>query len=99
MRRVHWVLYDIPPTTRSLPAGLTSATLPFGTREGRNDWKGTGYRGPCPPIGRHRYVHTLYALNVTLPDLDTPTKSALERAMAGHVLATAELVGTYERDT
>ena len=99
MRWVHWVLFDIPPTTRSLPAGLTSATLPPGTKEGRNDWKATGYRGPCPPIGRHRYVHTLYALDVTLPDLHTPTKAALERAMAGHVSATAELIGTYERET
>ncbi len=99
MRWVHWVLYDIPPATRSLPAGLTGGTLPPGAREGRNDWGGAGYRGPCPPIGRHRYVHTLYALDVTLPDLDTPTKSDLERAMAGHVLGTAELVGTYERKT
>jgi Raf kinase inhibitor-like YbhB/YbcL family protein len=99
VRWVHWVLYNIPPSTRSLSAGQTSATLPPGTGEGLNDWKSTGYRGPCPPIGRHRYVHTLYALDVTFPDLDTPAKSALEHAMAGHVLARAELIGTYQRDT
>ena len=94
---VHWVLYDLPATTAALPAGLAAKALPPGTREGLNDWKRTGYGGPCPPIGRHRYFHKLYALDIVLPDLHRPTKAALERAMAGHVLAQAELVGTYQR--
>jgi Raf kinase inhibitor-like YbhB/YbcL family protein len=94
---VHWILYNLPPSTRSLPRGTTGSNLPPGTRQGLNDWRRVGYGGPCPPIGRHRYFHKLYALDVELPDLGTPTKPALERAMAGHVLASAELVGTYQR--
>jgi Raf kinase inhibitor-like YbhB/YbcL family protein len=73
--------------------------LPPGTREGLNDWGTTGYRGPCPPIGRHRYFHKLYALDDELPDLGNPTKADLEKAMAGHVLASAELLGTYDRSS
>jgi hypothetical protein len=73
------------------------ANLPAGTREGLNDWKRTGYGGPCPPIGRHRYFHKLYALDTVLPDLGRPIKSQVEKAMEGHVLARAELVGTYQR--
>lgn len=94
---VHWVLYDLPATCASLPAGLAAKDLPPGTREGLNDWKQAGWRGPCPPIGRHRYFHKLYALDIVLPDLHRPTRAALERAMAGHVLAQTELVGTYQR--
>jgi Raf kinase inhibitor-like YbhB/YbcL family protein len=95
MTWVHWVLYNIPTTA----SGLTEAVerLPPGTRDGLNDWKRTGYGGPCPPIGRHRYFHKLYALDVVLPDLGTPDKAALERAMQGHVLGQAELVGTYQK--
>jgi Raf kinase inhibitor-like YbhB/YbcL family protein len=95
---VHWVLYDLPPGTASLVQGTTAKTLPPGAREGLNDWKRTGWRGPCPPVGRHRYFHKLYALDIVLPDLHHPDKAALERAMAGHVLAQAELVGTYQRE-
>jgi Raf kinase inhibitor-like YbhB/YbcL family protein len=97
MTWVHWVLYNIPPTAKDLPEGLGSAKLPPGAREGLNDWKATGYRGPCPPIGRHRYFHKLFALDVVLPDLGRPTKAALEKAMKGHVLAEAQLMGTYEK--
>ncbi|MBW1982197.1 MAG: YbhB/YbcL family Raf kinase inhibitor-like protein [Deltaproteobacteria bacterium] len=97
MTWVHWVLYNIPAHVQGLPEGVKSSDLPAGTREGLNDWKRTGYGGPCPPIGRHRYFHKLYALDVVLPDLGTPTKSALEKAMKGHILAKAELVGTYQR--
>ncbi|MDH4351841.1 MAG: YbhB/YbcL family Raf kinase inhibitor-like protein, partial [Gemmatimonadota bacterium] len=68
---------------------------PQGTREGLNDWKRTGYGGPCPPIGRHRYFHKLYALDKVLPDLGAATKAVLETAMAGHILEQAELMGTY----
>lgn len=97
MTWVHWVLYNLPPELRSLPEGAATAALPVGTREGVNDWKRTGYGGPCPPIGRHRYFHKLYALDTVLPDLGHPTKSQLERAMQGHILAQAELIGTYQK--
>ena len=97
MTWVHWVLYNIPPTTNDLKEGVTSRDLPPGTREGVNDWKRTGYGGPCPPIGRHRYFHKLYSLDTMLPDLGSPTKVELEAAMKGHVLATAELMGTYQK--
>lgn len=94
---VHWVLYDIPPGAGGLPEGAGAGTLPPGTRQGLNDWERTGYGGPCPPVGRHRYFHKLYALDTTLPSLGTPTRAELERAMEGHVVARAELVGTYEK--
>ncbi len=97
MTWVHWVLYNLPPDSTGLPEGVDESALPPGTRQGLNDWKRTGYGGPCPPIGRHRYFHKLYALDTVLPDLGTPTKDALERAMSGHVIAHAELVGTYAR--
>src|SRR6266487_588322 len=84
---VHWVLYNIPPSATGLAAGIPPTALPSGTTQGLNDWKRTGYGGPCPPIGRHRYFHKLYALDVVLPDLGRPTKSDLESAMRGHVLA------------
>lgn len=97
MTWVHWVLYNLPPSSTGLPEGVAPANLPPGTREGLNDWKRTGYGGPCPPIGRHRYFHKLYALDVVLPDLGKPTKAELEKAMQGHVLAGAELIGTYQK--
>lgn len=94
---VHWVLYNLPATSTGLSEGAKATQLPPGTREGRNDWKRTGYGGPCPPKGRHRYFHKLYALDVELPDLHQPDKAKLLKAMEGHVLAQTELVGTYER--
>jgi Raf kinase inhibitor-like YbhB/YbcL family protein len=97
MTWVHWVLYNLPPTSTELPEGVTDADLPTGTRQGLNDWKLTGYRGPCPPVGRHRYFHKLYALETVLPDIGTATKARLEAAMKGHVLGVAELIGTYAR--
>jgi Raf kinase inhibitor-like YbhB/YbcL family protein len=92
---VHWVLYNIPTTATELPAGLAESALPAGTCEGVNDWKRTGYGGPCPPIGRHRYFHKFYALDVVLPDLHRPTKAVLEHAMQGHIIERTELVGLY----
>ena len=92
---VHWVLYDIPPAASGLPEG--GAPLPPGSREGLNDWGRTGYGGPCPPIGRHRYFFRLYALDRRLPALAQPTCAAVEQAMRGHVLAHAELVATYRK--
>jgi hypothetical protein len=97
MTWVHWVLYNLPPDAGALPRGVSRAGLPPGTREGLNDWKRTGYGGPCPPIGRHRYFHKLYALDVELPDLGAASKADVEKAMAGHVLAEAVLVGTYKK--
>lgn len=97
MTWVHWVLYDIPPAAAGLPEGVAPSSLPAGTREGLNDWKRTGYGGPCPPIGRHRYFHKLYALDTVLPDLGRPTKAKLEDAMKGHVLEHVELLGTYQK--
>ncbi len=96
MTWVHWVLYNIPASATGLPQGVTPSNLPAGTKQGLNDWKRTGYGGPCPPIGRHRYFHKLYALDSVLSDLDTPTKAQLEAAMKGHVVAHTELVGTYQ---
>lgn len=97
MTWVHWVLYNMPPQASGLAEALTTGDLPAGTREGTNDWKRTGYGGPCPPIGRHRYFHKLFALDTVLPDLKKPSKAALEKAMQGHILARAELVGTYQK--
>ena len=94
---VHWVLYDIPAGTMRLPEAVEARALPPGTREGRNDWGRTGYGGPCPPIGRHRYFFKLYALDTVLPDLREPDKAALEQAMKGHVSEHAELVGTSRK--
>ncbi|HEY0660289.1 MAG TPA: YbhB/YbcL family Raf kinase inhibitor-like protein [Lysobacter sp.] len=94
---VHWVLYNLPPDSHGLADGVKSTQLPTGTREGRNDWKRAGYGGPCPPIGRHRYFHKLYALDVVLPDLGRPDKTQLLKAIEGHVLAQAELIGTYQK--
>lgn len=92
---VHWLVYNLPATAQGLPEG--GKPLPAGAREGNNDWQKPGYGGPCPPIGRHRYFFKLYALDVRLPDLGPVTKGGLEKAMHGHVLGRAELVGTYQK--
>jgi hypothetical protein len=97
MTWVHWLLYDIPASIRSLPEATTTRRLPPGTREGVNDWHRTGYGGPCPPIGRHRYYHKIHALDCLLGDLQEPEKPALLEAMEGHVVASAELMGTYQK--
>lgn len=94
---VHWVLYNIPANATGLPEAVSAKALPAGTKEGLNDWKRTGYGGPCPPIGRHRYFHKLYALDVMLPDLGRPTKADIEKQMKGHVLAETQLIGTYQK--
>ena len=94
MTYVHWVVYDIPTSASGIPRG---GQLPSGAREGKNDWKRTGYGGPCPPVGRHRYFFKLYALDAMLGDLRSPTKPQLMKAMEGHVLEQAELMGTYQK--
>ena len=97
MTWVHWVLYNIAPDTSGLPAAVDPSGLAPGTMEGINDWKRTGYGGPCPPIGTHRYFFKLFALNAILPDLKQPTKEALEKAISGLVIERAELIGLYRR--
>jgi len=95
MTWVHWVLYNIPPSATGLPQNATLDKLPSATEEGLNDWKRTGWGGPCPPIGRHRYFHKLYALDTVLEGLRRPTKDELLNAMGGHIMAQIQLVGTY----
>lgn len=97
MTWVHWVLVNIPAKSDGLPEGAKSKDLPEGTEEGLNDWKRSGYGGPCPPIGRHRYFHKLYALDTQLEGLKRPTKAQVEQAMKGHVIAKTELIGTYQK--
>jgi hypothetical protein len=94
---VHWVLYDIPPSDPGLREDARRYGLPSGAREGKNDWGNVGYGGPCPPKGRHRYFHKLYALDTLLGDRGALTKAELEKAMKGHVLERVELVGTYQK--
>lgn len=94
---VHWILYNIPARVTSLEEGIQK--LPSGTQAGVNDWKKPAFGGPCPPIGRHRFFHRLYALDTELENLNNPTKSELEAAMKGHVLAKAELIGTYIKNS
>jgi len=74
----HWILYDLPPEVAGLPEAAGRGALPPGTREGTNDWKHAGYGGPCPPVGRHRYFHRLYALDCVLGDLGRPDRKTLE---------------------
>ena len=97
MTWVHWVLYDLPASSTALAEAVDAAKLPPGTKPGLNDWKKLGYGGPCPPSGKHRYFHKLYALDVQLPSLRRPTKAALEAAMKGHILGEAHLMGTYQK--
>jgi Raf kinase inhibitor-like YbhB/YbcL family protein len=92
---VHWVVYNLLPDADGLDEGVKA--LPGSAKFGLNDWKRAAYGGPCPPVGRHRYFHKLYALNVMLPDLGQATKSKVEAAMKSHILAEAQLVGTYQK--
>jgi Raf kinase inhibitor-like YbhB/YbcL family protein len=94
---VHWVLYNIPATTIALPENASKKGLPKGAVQGKNDWGKAEYGGPCPPIGRHRYFFKLYALDIEVSGLSGPTKGDLERVMKGHVLDSAELIGTYQK--
>lgn len=92
----HWVLFNMAPNVTSLPSGVTANNLPQGAQEGFNDAHKIGYTGPCPPIGRHRYMHKLYALDTTLT-LSQPTRAQLLAAMQGHILAETMLTGLYEK--
>ena len=94
---VHWVVVNLPASVGELPRGVADGELPDGVRQGRHDGGGSGYMGPCPPIGRHRYFFKLYALDSTLEPSGTLTKASVEAAMASHILASAELMGTYQK--
>lgn len=97
MTWVHWVLYNLPVDINELAESLSANILPEGTKEGLNDWKSTGYGGPCPPIGKHRYYFKLYALDVVLDDLQLPSKGKLINAMSEHVITEAQLIGKYQK--
>src|SRR5712691_6987321 len=98
---VHWVLYDIAPTLSAIPENVAKVeTLKElgGAAQGKNDFRRLGYGGPCPPPGKaHRYFFKLYALNARLGLSPAATKTDVERAMDGRVLATAQLMGTFAR--
>jgi Raf kinase inhibitor-like YbhB/YbcL family protein len=97
MNWVHWVVYNMPPSTTGLAEGAATEGLPQSAQHGVNDWKRAGYGGPCPPIGQHRYFHKLYALDTVLSGSQQMTKADVESAMDGHVLAKTVLIGTYEK--
>ncbi|MFQ5930802.1 MAG: YbhB/YbcL family Raf kinase inhibitor-like protein [Nitrospiraceae bacterium] len=95
---VHWVTWNIPATPLSLDEGLPKRdSLPNGTKQGTTDFRRVGYGGPCPPSGTHRYFFKLYALDTILNLPSSTTKPALEKAMQGHILKQAELMGVYRR--
>lgn len=93
---VHWVIADLPADARALPENVSSVRGRTPGHVGPNGWHHAGWDGPSPPIGRHRYFFKLCALDRVL-ELEHPSKIALERAMAGHVLAATTLIGTYQR--
>ena len=91
----HWLVFNLPSETRGLEEAATA--LPAGAQTGKNSWRRNDYGGPCPPGGaRHRYFFRLYALDARLDLPDGVNKRKLEKAMQGHVLAQAELVGIYK---
>lgn len=90
---VHWVVWNIPAATGE----IRENSVPAGASQGKNDWGRNSYGGPCPPSGTHRYFFKLYALDATLNLGADTTKKGLERAMEGHVIARAELIGVYKR--
>ena len=99
---VHWVIYRLPSSLSQLPESVARSQSPGdpdGAMQGLNSWKSVGYRGPLPPPGHgtHRYFYKLYALDTELELAGGASKADLLAAMDGHVLATAELMGTYER--
>jgi len=95
---VHWVVYGLPPAIDSLPENVPKTdTIPGGGIQGKNDFQRVGWNGPCPPGGTHRYFFKIYALDIMLNLPAGKTKTAIEKAMKGHILAQGELVGTYTR--
>jgi hypothetical protein len=98
VRWVHWVVYDLPVATSSLPEGSPQPELPQGAHVGKNDWARADWGGPCPPIGQHRYVFTLYAVDTVLGDRGALERDALRESLRGHILAETSLVGTYVKE-
>ncbi len=95
---VHWVLFNLPASTTSLPEGVAKTDSAAGGVQGKNDFGNIGYGGPCPPPGKpHRYFFKLYALDTSLSLSAGARKQDVEKAMQGHVIAQAELMGTYQR--
>ena len=95
MTWVHWVIFNLPPDTAEL--GESVEQLPAGAENGLNDWKRTGWGGPCPPTGRHRYFFKLYALDTRLEGLSEPRKDDVLAAIKGHVIAEKRIIGTYKK--
>jgi Raf kinase inhibitor-like YbhB/YbcL family protein len=93
---VHWVVYNLPASTTKLAENAAKSGLPNGAMQGSNDWGKQTYGGPCPPIGRHRYFFKLSALDTELK-LNNPNKAQLEKAMQGHIVGNAQLIGTYQK--
>ncbi|MBL7525122.1 YbhB/YbcL family Raf kinase inhibitor-like protein [Legionella bononiensis] len=91
---IHWIIFNIPPTVTKLDA---ASPLPDGASNGTNSWGTTNYKGPCPPIGAHRYVFTLYALDNLLNLENGASKDDVLNAMTGHVIGNAELIGLYQK--
>jgi Raf kinase inhibitor-like YbhB/YbcL family protein len=96
---VHWVLFNLPPETAKLEAGVPKqAKLPNGAIQGVNDFPGTGYDGPYPPPGKpHRYFFKVFALDTKLNLTEKARKSDLLKAMQGHILAQGQLIGSFQR--
>ncbi|MFA5553416.1 MAG: YbhB/YbcL family Raf kinase inhibitor-like protein [Phycisphaerae bacterium] len=95
---VHWVVYNLPADTRELPENFPDdETLPDGTRQGITDFGKTGYGGPCPPSGTHRYYFKIYALDITIDAVSVLDKKTLLKEMQGHILAQGQLMGKYKR--
>ena len=94
----HWVIYSIPPGETGLPESVPpERSISSGAKQGTNDFRKIGYGGPCPPSGTHRYFFKLYALDAKLKLDPGATKAQLENAMKGHIIAQAQLIGTYKR--
>ncbi len=95
---VHWVVFNIPPSTSGLPQGVSSAELTrLSAKQGRTDFGRIGYGGPCPPSATHRYFFKLYALDTLLSLPEGSTRIQVLKAMEGHILSSAELMGKYQR--
>jgi len=95
---VHWVVLNISAKTTKLPENAAKSGLPSGAVQGSNDWGKQTYGGPCPPIGRHRYFFKLYALDTEVKGLSNPNKAQLEKAMQGHIIGNAQVIGTYQKE-
>lgn len=90
----HWILFNLPATLNKLKIGTAT---PAGASVGKNSWETLNYRGPCPPIGAHSYIFTLYALDKVLDFGDGASKDSILQAMTGHVLGSSKLVGLYQK--